>query len=57
MARLGRQMPWGRQGTVDDVGAAVAFLCSDAADYITGSTLVVDGAYLANLRLQLGATA
>jgi glucose 1-dehydrogenase len=57
MARLAPAMPWGRQGTIDDVGAAVAFLCSDAADYITGSCLVVDGGYSVSLRLPMGATA
>ncbi|HEV7127578.1 MAG TPA: 3-oxoacyl-[acyl-carrier-protein] reductase [Ktedonobacterales bacterium] len=32
-----------RVGTTDDVAQAVAFLCSPAAAYITGHTLVVDG--------------
>jgi NAD(P)-dependent dehydrogenase (short-subunit alcohol dehydrogenase family) len=36
-------IPLGRQGTGWDVAAAVAFLLSDAADYITGQTLAVDG--------------
>jgi NAD(P)-dependent dehydrogenase (short-subunit alcohol dehydrogenase family) len=36
-------IPLGRQGTGWDVAAAAAFLLSDAADYITGQTLVVDG--------------
>ncbi|MBX9789669.1 MAG: SDR family oxidoreductase [Pirellulales bacterium] len=39
-------LPWGRLGTPADIGQAVAFLASDAADYITGSTLVVDGGFL-----------
>ncbi|MBL7961895.1 SDR family oxidoreductase, partial [bacterium] len=30
-------------GEVEDVAAAVAFLSSDEADYITGTTLYVDG--------------
>ena len=37
------QIPLGRYGQVDDVAAAVAFLCSDAAGYITGHTLDVNG--------------
>ena len=37
------QTPLGRLGTPDDVAAAVAFLCSPAAGFITGATLTVDG--------------
>ena len=36
-------LPWGRLGTIEDIGRAAAFLCSDAADYITGAVLRVDG--------------
>ena len=39
---LGR-IPLGRLGTPEDVGAVVAFLASDAASYITGQTITVDG--------------
>jgi len=35
--------PLKREGTVDDIAAAVAFLCSQRAAFITGHTLVVDG--------------
>jgi 3-oxoacyl-[acyl-carrier protein] reductase len=37
------QMPMGRLGTVEEFSAAAAFLCSAAASYITGTTLLVDG--------------
>jgi glucose 1-dehydrogenase len=42
----GRRLPWGRIGTPEDIGKAVAFLASDDADYITGSVLRVDGGYV-----------
>ena len=41
----GSKLPWGRLGTPQDIGRAVAFLVSDAADYITGSVLCVDGGF------------
>lgn len=37
------RIPWGRQGDVREQAAAVAFLASDDAGYITGQTLNVDG--------------
>ena len=36
-------IPAKRLGGTEDMGAAAAFLCSDAAGYITGTTLLVDG--------------
>ncbi len=36
-------IPWGRYGTIQEFGKAGAFLLSDAASYITGETLIVDG--------------
>lgn len=38
-------IPWGRMGTPTDIGRAAVFLASDEADYITGSTLRVDGGF------------
>ncbi|RIK98012.1 MAG: hypothetical protein DCC71_21315 [Proteobacteria bacterium] len=36
-------IPMGRVGKADEVAAAIAFLASDDAAYVTGATLVVDG--------------
>ena len=38
-----RQCPLGRLTAIDDVANAVLFLCSPAAAFVTGVTLVVDG--------------
>ena len=38
-------LPWGRLGTPTDIGRAAVFLSSDAADYITGSVLCIDGGF------------
>jgi glucose 1-dehydrogenase len=43
IAKAGPTLPWGRLGTPADIGRAAAFLCSDDADYVTGTELVVDG--------------
>jgi NAD(P)-dependent dehydrogenase (short-subunit alcohol dehydrogenase family) len=39
--------PQGRWGKPEDIGGAVVFLCSDAAGFITGTVLPVDGGYSA----------
>jgi 3-oxoacyl-[acyl-carrier protein] reductase len=43
---LGR-IPMGRFGTVDDVAGAALFLCSEAASYITGQVITIDGGMIA----------
>lgn len=42
-AILDRSIPLGRQGTSEEIAAAVAFLCSTRASYITGQLIMVDG--------------
>jgi 3-oxoacyl-[acyl-carrier protein] reductase len=38
-------IPLGRSGSPEDVSGVVTFLCSDAARYVTGQTIVVDGGF------------
>jgi 3-oxoacyl-[acyl-carrier protein] reductase len=43
IAAITDAVPLGRMGTVDEVGATVAFLCGEGASYITGAVIPVDG--------------
>ncbi len=40
---MGAQMPTGRAGRPEDIGAAAVYFCSSAAEWVTGQTLAVSG--------------
>jgi glucose 1-dehydrogenase len=46
-SRWVRQTPLGFQGAPRDIGNAVAYLVSGEASFVTGTTLIVDGGFLA----------
>ncbi|KLU63433.1 2-dehydro-3-deoxy-D-gluconate 5-dehydrogenase [Peptococcaceae bacterium CEB3] len=46
LEKFARQIPLGRMGNLDDIGKVAVFLASQAADYMTGSLVVVDGGRL-----------
>jgi NAD(P)-dependent dehydrogenase (short-subunit alcohol dehydrogenase family) len=46
-ARIGARHPIGRMGTAEEVAAAIHWLCSDAASFVTGCAMIVDGGYVA----------
>ncbi len=39
----GSSLPWGRLGRPDEIAKGVAFILSDDAEYMTGSTVAIDG--------------
>ena len=43
VSELVKMTPIKREGTADDIGAAVGFLCSERAGFITGQVIAVDG--------------
>lgn len=44
---MGRMQPIGRLGTPQEVAEAIVWLCSDAASFVTGHAMAVDGGVLA----------
>ncbi|MEJ3746726.1 glucose 1-dehydrogenase [Actinomycetes bacterium KLBMP 9797] len=49
-AYLDKRIPLGRFGAPDDLAGPVVFLASDAARYVTGASLLVDGGLFVNLQ-------
>jgi 2-hydroxycyclohexanecarboxyl-CoA dehydrogenase len=43
LEKIEQMIPAGRLGTPDDIAATCAFLCSDAASYITAQVISVNG--------------
>jgi NAD(P)-dependent dehydrogenase (short-subunit alcohol dehydrogenase family) len=46
MAKILKLYPVGRVGRPSDIAAAVAFLCSEEAGFVTGQTLPVNGGFV-----------
>ncbi len=43
LATESAKLPWGRLGKPSEIGRGVVFLCDDASEYLTGSTITIDG--------------
>jgi NAD(P)-dependent dehydrogenase (short-subunit alcohol dehydrogenase family) len=42
-AELNARQPMGRMGKPDEIAAMVRYICSDEAEFMTGSVLTIDG--------------
>jgi NAD(P)-dependent dehydrogenase (short-subunit alcohol dehydrogenase family) len=45
--KLQARVPLGRLGTPEEIAAAVVYLCTESASFITGHALVMDGGIVA----------
>jgi glucose 1-dehydrogenase len=43
IAKLSQQLPWKRLARPEEIARAAVFLCDPANDYISGTSLIVDG--------------
>ncbi|WAH97491.1 SDR family NAD(P)-dependent oxidoreductase [Arthrobacter sp. MMS18-M83] len=50
LLRAGKDIPWGRVGTPEEVASVIGFLTSDDSRYITGQSLIVDGGLTVKMR-------
>lgn len=46
LRQMEKSIPMGRQGRPEEIASTVLFLCSDAASYITGQSISVDGGFV-----------
>ena len=49
IAEFGKSHPVGRVGTTEETGSLIAYLCSDASGFISGTDLRIDGGLTAQL--------
>jgi NAD(P)-dependent dehydrogenase (short-subunit alcohol dehydrogenase family) len=47
LEQFASSVPTGRMGKPEEIASTIVFLCSDAASYITGQPIVIDGGYTA----------
>ena len=49
LAEMAKQVPMNRLARPEEIGALVAYLCSNQAGYITGNTIHIDGGWVKGL--------